>query len=143
MKYYVNRPTSAVTGMDEFFNDLFGDGSFSRKFPPVDVYETDKAYVIEAEVAGYKQEEISLSVDKHVLTISASLVKKVDNNEEKKEDKKYVLREIGRTSFSRSFTLPDDVDEEKIEAETKDGVLLVYIPKKEKSQRGKIEIKIK
>ncbi len=143
MKYYVNRPTSAVTGMDEFFNDLFGDGSFSRKFPPVDVYETDKAYVIEAEVAGYKQEEISLSVDKHVLTISASLVKKVDNNEEKKEDKKYVLREIGRSSFSRSFTLPDDVDEEKIEAETKDGVLLVYIPKKEKSQRGKIEIKIK
>lgn len=143
MKYYVNRPTSAVTGMDEFFNDLFGDGSFSRKFPPVDVYETDKAYVIEAEVAGYKQEEISLSVDKHVLTISASLVKKVDNNEEKKEDKKYILREIGRTSFSRSFTLPDDVDEEKIEAETKDGVLLVYIPKKEKSQRGKIEIKIK
>lgn len=143
MKYYVNRPTSAVTGMDEFFNDLFGDGSFSRKFPPVDVYETDKAYVIEAEVAGYKQEEISLSVDKHVLTISASLVKKVDNNEEKKEDKKYVLREIGRSSFSRSFTLPDDVDEEKIEAETRDGVLLVYIPKKEKSQRGKIEIKIK
>lgn len=143
MKYYVNRPTSAVTGMDEFFNDLFGDGSFLRKFPPVDVYETDKAYVIEAEVAGYKQEEISLSVDKHVLTISASLVKKVDNNEEKKEDKKYVLREIGRSSFSRSFTLPDDVDEEKIEAETKDGVLLVYIPKKEKSQRGKIEIKIK
>ena len=143
MKYYVNRPTSAVTGMDEFFNDLFGDGSFSRKFPPVDVYETDKAYVIEAEVAGYKQEEISLSVDKHVLTISASLVKKVDNNEEKKEDKKYVLREIGRSSFYRSFTLPDDVDEEKIEAETKDGVLLVYIPKKEKSQRGKIAIKIK
>ena len=144
MKYYVNRPTSAVTGMDEFFNDLFGDGTFSRKFPPVDVYETEKAYVIEAEVAGYKQEEISLSVDKHVLTISATALKKADNEEhEKKEDKKYVLREISRPTFSRSFTLPDDVDEENIEAETKDGLLRVYIPKKERTQKGKIEIKIK
>ena len=145
MKYYVNRPTSAVTGMEDFFNDIFGDGTFSRKIPPVDVYETEKAYVIEAEVAGYKQEEISLSVDKHVLTISATVLKKAENVEEdeKKEEKKYVLKEISRPTFSRSFTLPEDVNEEAIEAETKDGLLSVTIPKMERVQKGKIEIKIK
>lgn len=143
MKYYVNRPTSAVTGMEDFFNELFGDGTFSRKFPPVDVYETEKAYVVEAEVAGYKQEEISLSVDKHVLTISATPLKKADANEEKKEDRKYLIKEMDRPSFSRSFTLPEDVNEEEIEAETKDGILSVTMPKMEKVQKGKIEIKIK
>lgn len=145
MKYYVNRPTSAVTGMEAFFNDLFGDGTFSRKIPPVDVYETEKGYVIDAEVAGYKQEEISLSVDKHVLTISASPLKKADTPEggEEKEERKYVLREINRPTFSRSFTLPEDVNEEDIEAEAKDGILSVFIPKMERVQQGKIEIKIK
>lgn len=143
MKYYVNRPTSAVTGMEDFFNELFGDGTFSRKFPPVDVYETENAYVVEAEVAGYKQEEISLSVDKHVLTISATPLKKADANEEKKEDRKYLIKEMDRPSFSRSFTLPEDVNEEEIEAETKDGILSVTMPKMEKVQKGKIEIKIK
>lgn len=143
MKYYVNRPTSAVTGMEDFFNELFGDGTFSRKFPPVDVYETENAYVVEAEVAGYKQEEISLSVDKHVLTISATPLKKADANEEKKEDRKYLIKEMDRPSFSRSFTLPEDVNEEEIEAETNDGILSVTMPKMEKVQKGKIEIKIK
>lgn len=143
MKYYVNRPTSAVTGMEDFFNELFGDGTFSRKFPPVDVYETEKAYVVEAEVAGYKQEEISLSVDKHVLTISAAPLKKADAGEEKKEERKYLIKEMDRPSFSRSFTLPEDVNEEAIEAETKDGILSVTMPKMEKVQKGKIEIRIK
>lgn len=146
MKYYVNRPTSTATGMEEFFNDLFGDGTFSRKFPPVDVYETEKGYVIEAQVAGFKQDEISLSVDKHVLTIAAETMKKAENESEKnekKEERNYVIREMSKSSFTRSFTLPDDVDEENIEAETKDGILKVYIPKMERAQKGKIEIKIK
>lgn len=138
MKYYVNRPASALTGMDEFFNELFGDGTFSKKFPPVDVYETEKNYVIEAYVAGYSQGDISLSVEKHVLTISAT-----ENKEENNEERKYVLREIVKPSFVRQFTLPEDVAEESIEAETKDGILTIVLPKVEKAERGKIDIQIK
>ena len=148
MKYYINRPTSAVTGMDALFNELFGDGTFSRKIPPVDVYELENGYVIEAEVAGYNQEEISLSVEKHVLTIASEHLEKANDDEknekeEKKNERRYVVKEISRPDFARSFTLPEDVDEEKIEAETKDGVLKVFIPKMEKAQRGKIQIQIK
>ena len=144
MKYYINRPTSAVTGMEALFNDIFGDGTFSRKIPPVDVYEMENGYVIEAEVAGYKQEEISLSVEKHVLTIASEhLGNANDNSGEEKVEKRFIMKEISRPDFSRSFTLPEDVDEEKIEAETKDGVLKVFIPKMEKAQKGKIQIQIK
>lgn len=144
MKYYINRPTSAVTGMEALFNDIFGDGTFSRKIPPVDVYEIENGYVIEAEVAGYKQEEISLSVEKHVLTIASEHLEKANGeNEEDQVERRFIMKEISRPDFTRSFTLPEDVDEEKIEAETKDGVLKVFIPKMEKAQKGKIQIQIK
>lgn len=144
MKYYINRPTSAVTGMEALFNDIFGDGTFSRKIPPVDVYEIENGYVIEAEVAGYKQEEISLSVEKHVLTIASEHLEKANGeNKEDQVERRFIMKEISRPDFTRSFTLPEDVDEEKIEAETKDGVLKVFIPKMEKAQKGKIQIQIK
>ena len=65
-----------------------------------------------------------------------------EEKSEKKEERKYLMREISRPSFSRSFTLPEDVDEENIKAETKNGLLVVTLPKTEKAQRGRIEVKI-
>ena len=52
------------------------------------------------------------------------------------------MREISRPSFSRSFTLPEDVDEENIKAESKNGILTITLPKTEKAQRGRIEVNI-
>ena len=146
MKYYINRTNPTLTGIDSLFNDLFGDNSYSAKIPAVDVYETPDSYEIEAEVAGYVEKDITVAVEKHVLTISSTKELKKANEEEKKEEKKeernYVIREISRPSFTRSFTLPEDVDEESIKGETKDGLLKITLPKTKQSQRGRIEVKI-
>lgn len=145
MRYYVNRTTPTLSPMESIFNDLFGDTQLSRRIPPVDIYETEDGYVIEASVAGYDEKDISLSVDKRVLTLSTLGAAEDDEEkkEEKKVEKKYLMREIPRPTFSRSFTLPEDVDDEKISAENKNGILYIELPRLEKLQKGKIEIKIK
>jgi HSP20 family protein len=146
MKYYINRTNPALAGIDSIFNDIFGDNYYSAKIPAVDVYETPTSYEVEAEVAGYDEKDISVAVEKHVLTISSTHELKKANDEEKKEEKKeernYLIREISRPSFTRSFTLPEDVDEENIKGETRDGILRITLPKTQQSQRGRIEVKI-
>ncbi len=146
MKYYINRTNPTLAGIDSLFNDLFGDNYYSAKIPAVDVFETPESYEIEAEVAGYDEKDITVAVEKHVLTISSAKDLKKANEEEKKDEKKeerhYLIREISRPSFTRSFTLPEDVDEESIKGETKDGILKITLPKTKQSQRGRIEVKI-
>lgn len=140
MKYYVtynhNNPTS---GFESLFNDLWSDwGVSSSKIPPVDIYETEKSYVIEAELAGYKQEEVQVNVDKHVLKISSDKqsLKEVDG-------RKNLVRERFFKKFERSFSLPEDIEEAGIEGEFSDGVLTVTLPKKEAVLPKTIEVKIK
>ena len=147
MKYYINRTNPAISGIDSLFSDLFGDALYSSRIPQVDVYETPSSYTVEAEVAGYDENDISISVEKHILTIKSDeknlrKANEEEEKEEKKEERKYLMREISTPSFSRSFTLPEDVDEENIKAETKNGILIVTIPKTERAQRGRIEVKI-
>lgn len=146
MKYYINRTNPTLAGIDSLFSDIFGDNYYSAKVPAVDVYETPESYVIEAEVAGYDEKDISVAVEKHVLTVSSTKDLKKANEEEKKEEEKeernYLFREISRPNFTRSFTLPEDVDEENIKAETKDGILKITLSKTKQSQKGRIEVKI-
>ena len=69
MRYYYNT-YDPVWGLNNIVNDLFDTWSDNgRRFPPVDVYETDNAYVIEMEVAGYDEEKISMHVEKHMMRI--------------------------------------------------------------------------
>ena len=120
--YYTSDPFNGL------FDDLFGSWSDSgRRFPPVDLYETDKAYVIEMEVAGYGEE--------HVLEISSEGVKEA-------EDRSYLTHEIHTPAFRRSFSLPENVDEGAIEASYDNGMLVVTIPKKAEAQARRIEVKI-
>lgn len=143
MRYYVNRTAPTLSPMESIFNDLFGDTQLSRRIPPVDIYELDDSYVVEASVAGYDEKDISLSVDKRVLTLSTLNSAESEGEEEQKVERKYLMREIPRPAFSRSFTLPEDVDDEKISAENKNGILIITLPKHEKLLKGRIEIKIK
>ncbi|MGN1164014.1 MAG: Hsp20/alpha crystallin family protein [Candidatus Ornithospirochaeta sp.] len=147
MKYYINRTNPSLSGIDSLFSDLFGDNFYSSRIPQVDVYETPSSYVVEADVAGYEEGSIQISVEKHVLTLASEdkNLKKAnaeEAKEEKKDERKYLMREISRPSFSRSFTLPEDVDEASIKAEGKNGILTLTIPKKTPEERGRIEIKI-
>ena len=103
MRYYYNT-YDPVWGLNNIVNDLFDTWSDNgRRFPPVDVYETDNAYVIEMEVAGYDEEKISMHVEKHILSVKSDEVKS-------DEDKEYYAREIFTPAFSRSFALPENVD---------------------------------
>lgn len=105
--------------------------------PRVDIAETDAAYVIKAEIPGVRKEDVKITVDNGILTISG------ERKEEKEEkDKKFHRVERIYGSFSRSFTLPDNVDESKIDAEFKDGVLTLTIPKTEKAKPRAVEVKV-
>lgn len=141
MKYYINRTTPTSLMYDALFNDVFGDMTRTH-IPSVDVYETSNSYTVEADVAGYNDGDITLSVDKRVLTLESKELKKAEETEERKEERNYLIRENVRPEFKRSFTLPEDANVDSISAETKNGILTIVIPKKEKIEQGKIEIKI-
>jgi HSP20 family protein len=106
--------------------------------PRVDIAETEKEFIIKAEVPEVKKEEVKISVDNGILSIRG------ERKQEKEEKgKKFHRVERYYGSFTRSFTLPDNVDETKIEASFKDGMLNIQIPKSEKSKPKAIDVKIK
>ena len=105
--------------------------------PAVNTREASDAYYIEVDLPGVKKEDVDVSVDKNVLTISG---KREVSNEIKEDD--YYRVESAYGKFSRSFTLPENVDVEKIKASNENGVLEIVIPKQEviKETTKKIEI---
>jgi HSP20 family protein len=108
-----------------------GAGGWS---PFVDIEETDEAYVIEAELPGVKRDDVNIELVGSELTI---------NGELKERERKGLLRRqtrrVGR--FDYRVTLPDQVDRDKIDADLKEGVLTVRVPKAERAQRRRIEVK--
>lgn len=105
--------------------------------PRVDIAETDNAYLIKAEIPGVNKEDVKITIDDGVLTVSG------ERKEEKEENNKKLHRvERFYGTFSRSFTLPDNVDETKIDAQFKDGVLTLTVPKTEKAKPKAIEVKV-
>ncbi len=102
--------------------------------PRVDIAEQDNAFEITAELAGVPKEDIKVSLNNNVLTISGERKSEV-------EDKKHHRVERFYGSFSRSFSLPENVDESAIKAENKDGILKLTLPKSEvKDKQRQIEI---
>ena len=120
-----------------FLDDVFEDFN-SNNSMKCDVYEKDGAYNIEVDVPGFKKEDISIEASDGYLTIKAE--KNSENNEED-EDKNYIRRERSYGAYERSFYL-GDLDQDKVEAEFKDGILKISVPKKEEVNNKKmIEIK--
>jgi len=143
MKYLARRDYNypMVSAFDSLFNNMLGDwGLTPSRFPAVDIVENDDAYILEAELPGYKQEEVKVNVEKHVLRLSST---KQSKREEKDKDKKRLVSERCYQCFERAFTLPEDVDEEKIEGQFSDGLLKLTLPKKEVAKPKAIEVKIK
>jgi HSP20 family protein len=105
--------------------------------PLVDITEDDKEYLIKAELPEVKKEDIKLTVDEDVLTITGER-----KYEKEEKGKKYHRVERAYGSFMRSFTLPEDADGSKVSAECKDGLLKVHLPKSEKAKPKSIEVKV-
>lgn len=105
--------------------------------PAADISETDKEYLVKAELPGVKREDVKVSIEDGVLTIKGE---RKQEKEEKSEKTHRVERFYG--SFCRSFTLPDNADAQSIRAEDKDGVLSVHIPKHKTEKAKTVQIKI-
>lgn len=116
----------------EVFNNLFNvenrdiaaEAAEIDFLPSVNSREDEKAFYLEVDLPGVKKEDIELNIADGVLTIKGE--RKTQNEQ---EDKNYYKIESSYGKFQRSFTLPKDIDESKIEAEVKDGVLSLTIPK--------------
>ena len=121
--------------MDRFFDDVFESSSNGHFHPSVEVTETKKDVVVKAEIPGIDAKDIDLSIDRGILTISGE-----KKEEKEEEDENCYLKETSYGSFRRSFKLPVDVDEEKIKADFKDGMLKVRLPKAEGKEKKVIKI---
>ncbi len=113
---------------NNFFGDLL-DSESSFSTPAVNIAEGADSYSIEVAAPGLAKNDFKINLDHNVLTISSS---KEDKKEEK--DGKYTRQEFSYSSFSRSFTLPESVEAEKISATHKDGILYINVPKREEAK---------
>ena len=114
--------------LSDFFetNDFFKDGFWNKDWmPAVNVSETEKSYEIEVAAPGMKRDDFKVKVEKGVINISAE---KKEEKEEKKRN--FTRQEYNYNSFTRSFTLPDDVKEDDIKAHYEDGVLKLSVARK-------------
>jgi len=105
--------------------------------PLVDVLETDADLQIRAELPGVEKTDVKLSVEDGVLLIAGQR-----EQEKEEKGKRYHRVERAYGSFARSFTVPDTVDEEKVTAEFKNGILTVRLPKSEKARPKSILVQV-
>lgn len=120
--------------MDEFFGGdvfpgFFLDFDKRTVSPAVNIIESKEDFRIEVAAPGLDKADFRINLENNVLTISAEKEEKQEAKEEH-----FMRREFNYSTFSRSFTLPDSMDTEKISARHKDGVLHVTIPKKESAK---------
>lgn len=105
--------------------------------PTVDISETDAGYLIKAEIPEVKKEDVKVNIQDGMLTISG------ERHQEKEEkNKRYHRLERAYGSFSRSFRMPDDADESTVNAEFKDGMLNVTLPKSKKAESKSVSVSI-
>lgn len=123
---------------DDLFTRMTAPGEAlarSEWLPPVDITEAEDAYHIDVEIPAVAPEQVDVSVKDGVLTVSGERCGQSESAEGKRHR---VERRWGR--FSRSFRLPENVDEDAIQARSRDGVLYLTIAKREKAQPRRIEV---
>jgi HSP20 family protein len=138
-------PFRELSSIQNELNRLFGrtfgtegdeDARMAQWVPAVDVAETQDRYVITAELPGVKPEEVDISVENSMLTITGE---RKFYSQNKEEDFHRIERRFG--SFVRTLTLPSVADPERIQASFDDGVLTIEVPKREEAKPRKIQIK--
>jgi len=139
-------PLGEMTAMQNRLNRMFNtpywradrmdvDTGMGRWNPAVDLYEKDDHFVIKAELPGVDKKNIAIDLKDRVLTLSGE---RLYENEVKEEN--YYRRERSYGKFQRAFTLPADVDSDKIKAEFKDGLLQIEVPKPEQQKPKQVTI---
>ncbi|PQJ69269.1 Hsp20/alpha crystallin family protein [Polaribacter butkevichii] len=121
--------------LDDIFNrDL--PSVFTSNFnsgltlPKVNIKESADAFTVEVAVPGLKKSDFHINIDNQVLSISTET-----KEEKEQKEENYTRREFGYSSFKRTFTLPESVDDEKINASYNEGILNILLPKKEEAKQ--------
>lgn len=122
--------------LDRFFGSA-GNETRGPWSPSADIAEDDKQYSITLELPSVAREDVKVTLENGVLTIHGER-----KFEKEVKEKKYHRIERAYGSFHRSFTLPDDAEAKKIDAQVKEGVLTVTIPKSEEAKPKSIEVKV-
>jgi HSP20 family protein len=103
--------------------------------PDFDVIEQKDAYLFKADLPGIKEQDLDVTVSGNRLTVSGKR-----EVEERQDEERYYAIERSYGSFTRAFTLPDDVDAAQVRADLRDGVLTLMVPKRAESQPKKIQV---
>lgn len=135
---------SLSSWVDNFFENNLGTEFMSNfntgiTLPAVNIKETNDQFVLELAIPGMKKSDFSIEVDNKILSISSEV-----KTENQMEESTYTRREFGYSSFKRTFTLPDNVESDRVNANYRDGILLVMLPKREEAKQKppkRIEIK--
>ena len=126
------RPRTFSTLMDEFFNNTFPE-SFNNDFnwnsPSTNIKETDNGYTIEMAVPGIDKNNVDIRVEKDQLIVES---KTSSENEESND--KYTMRQFNYSAFRKSFYLNNKIDNDKIDAQYKDGILYINLEKKDEAK---------
>jgi len=136
-------PFSNVMSLRDAMNQLFQDSyvpAFSRMaqgstIMPVDIYENEDAFVVQAFMPGLTADDLSISVEQRTITIHG------EPKAQEMEGARPVLQERTMGAFTRTFTLPVEVDADKVQAELVNGVLNLTLPKSEATKPRKIQIR--
>jgi HSP20 family protein len=139
-----NRSLMPSTSLfDEFLNlnwpssDLFNMKGLTKGIPAANIKEEEKEFQIELAIPGFTKRDVHVNLDENVLQIFGETEEKSE-----KDDENYARKEFSYNSFKRSFVIPDSIDKDKIEAECKEGILRIMLPKKESSSRETKEIDV-
>jgi len=128
-------------GINELFDEGFGGSRESVGLrawsPAVDVYEDENEFLIKVELPGINRDDVKVSVNENTLSVSGE--RRVEN-EDKRDNYHRIERSYGQ--FFRSFTLPLNINTDVIEAQFKDGVLRLALPKKEEAKPKQIDVKV-
>ncbi len=126
---------------DRFFNDFLtpfvqATGSAVDSYP-ANLYETDKSFVLELAVPGISKDDIDISIEGRHLTVKGSYKEESKKDD---EDRQYHVRSFQKGEFTRTVTLPNQVDVDNIKANIENGVLNLDIPKAKEAQARKINV---
>ena len=119
---------------DDWFHSKVGNGGWA---PAINVVDNEDNYEVEVAAPGIKKDDFKIQVENGVLTISGE-----SSKEEEEERKNYTRKEFSSRSFSKSFTLPDNVEAEQVSAKHEDGVLRLTLKKIERELPSKKEVLI-
>ena len=133
---------SLARTFDDIFNDLAFNWleypEYSNWNPDVDIVEHSNNYTLTMDLPGLKKDDVNISVKNNLLRISGE-----KKNEKEEKQKNYHRRERYFGKFERVFNLGNEIDKEKVEANFKDGVLKIDLPKAETAKPKEIEVKVK